>query len=277
MTDTAPLRLVTLEPAEPRGDGLTDLCRGVADVAVIARCARAGQLARALTDARPDVLLLDTDVCSDADLAGVLPLDGLPVTIVVSASRSFASQAFDLGVVDYLTRPVNPGRLQRALARARERVCAIHALRFCQGLPRAPEESATLNRMTVEKDGRLRFLSTEEIQSIVSCRNYVVVHDAAESHIFRSTLKRVEQQLAGQWFLRIERSVLLNLRFVVDVQRMPQRRFRFRMRNGRTHLSGASHYAAIVAYLRQCQPYMEFTRARRASRSRAAGNIASGA
>ncbi len=117
--------------------------------------------------------------------------------------------------------------------------------------------AAPAKRFTVEEDGRIRFIGAMEIQSVVACRNYVVLHTAGEVHILRSTLQRVQEELAGLPFLRIERSILLNMSQVVELQRAPNRKFRFRCLNGQWHVSGASYFDDVIAYLHRCEALVD--------------------
>jgi len=133
--------------------------------------------------------------------------------------------------------------------------------------------AAPAKRFTVEEDGRIRFIGALEIQSVVACRNNVVLHTASEVFVLRSTLQRVQEELSGLPFLRVERSILLNMSQVVELQRAPNRKFRFRCVNGRWHVSGASYFDDVIAYLHRCEalvdvPGQRLRRDRLATRTR---------
>lgn len=270
------LRIITLEESAAPGRGFGRLCAADPSLTVLARCESIEELQGALQREHPDLLVLDTEVCRLAattvrrDFAGLLRalrLEALPLTIVITPSMRFASAAFEIGAVDYLVKPVEEQRFHRAIARARERMSAIQALRFYREYAEGKRAPARLQQVTIKCDRRVRFLATEDIQSIVSCRNNVIVHTAGESHVFRSTLGGIEGQLADQSFLRIERSIVLNLRYVREVQRLPRRRFSFRLQNGQCHVSGAFYCRRILEYLQECQPFLDLARTRSSGRS----------
>lgn len=285
------LRVITLEESSASSEGLVSLCTTEANVAVVARCDNIHELQRAIRHEQPDLLLLDTEACQEAQAAGpedvaglirALRLQTLPLTIVITPSMRFASAAFEFGAVDYLIKPVAEQRFHRAITRVRERMSEIEALRLYRGhvegkwlgrMPATPPRApARLHQVTIKSDGRVRFLATDDIHSIVSCRNNVIVHTANESHVFRSTLRGIEDQLAEQSFLRIERSILLNLRYIREVQRLPRRRFRFRLQNGQSHVSGALYSGRILEYLRQCQPFLDLARTRSSAKRAKVGD-----
>jgi two-component system LytT family response regulator len=92
------------------------------DVEVVAECANGFEAVKAVSDLRPDLLLLDVQM-PKLDGFEVLELVGHDVAVVfLTAYDQYALRAFEVHAVDYLLKPFSAERLGAALDRARERL-----------------------------------------------------------------------------------------------------------------------------------------------------------
>jgi two-component system LytT family response regulator len=128
--------------------------------------------------------------------------------IFLTAHEHHALRAFEAEALDYLVKPVDPDRFERALERAKEQV----ALRR----PAAPKR--VVKRLLVQKNGREVFLPVEKLDWAEADRNYVQLHSGAETFTIRATLESVAVQLDPEQFARINRSELVNLDRVKEMQ-----------------------------------------------------------
>jgi two-component system, LytTR family, response regulator len=84
------------------------------------------------------------------------------------------------------------------------------------------------------KEGeRVLFIRVEDIQWIESAGNYVVVHTAADRHIVRETMATLEQGLPASQFVRLNRSLIVNLEAVVELRTQGQGDYTAILRGGR--------------------------------------------
>jgi two-component system LytT family response regulator len=146
----------------------------------------------------------------------------IPVVIFTTAHDEHAIRAFEVSALDYLLKPFTEARFKKAVQRAREQLQ--------KGRPRLPEPqlAALLSHVhaAVPKDGRilirsperLLFLRPEEIDHVEAAGNYVVLHAGKERHIVRETTAAMETRLATAGFMRISRSVIVNLARIREVQ-----------------------------------------------------------
>jgi two-component system LytT family response regulator len=128
--------------------------------------------------------------------------------IFLTAHEKHALRAFQAEAVDYLLKPVDPDRFERALERAKEQI----ALRR----PATPRR--LLRRLLVQKNGREVFLPVERLDWASADRNYVHLHSGAETFTIRATLESLAEQLDPEQFVRINRSELVNLDRVKEMQ-----------------------------------------------------------
>jgi two-component system LytT family response regulator len=178
----------------------------------------------AIREQRPDVVLLDIQM-PGLDGFGVLrELDPaeLPCVIFVTAFDRHAVQAFEAHALDYLLKPCKPARLHEALERARSQKTAREGGALPQRLidlleSRVPS-TPHLARIPVRNGERVSFVRTPAIDWIEASGNYVVLHCGKDSHIVRETLGTLEEQLPPAAFLRISRSVIVQLDRIRELQ-----------------------------------------------------------
>lgn len=159
----------------------------------------------ALAVARAGVVDL---LVADIEMPGATGLDLLnvggghpPAVIFVTAHDHYAARAFDGYAVDYVLKPVRASRLAEAVRRAAAR-------RAERPLPDAPR---FMTRVPVTTGGRLVPLPVTEVDWIEAAENYVTLHCGADTYLYRSPLADLAAQLDPARFLRIHRSVVVQI------------------------------------------------------------------
>jgi two-component system, LytTR family, response regulator len=110
-----------------------------------------------------------------------------------------------------------------------------------------------LPQITGEKAQRLYFIDIETIYYVESEATCVAVHVDDEKYLARNSLKHLAGVLEPLGFVRIERSVLLNLRKVAFAQRLDRGAFVFVLRNGRRLVSSSRYRKGILEQIRRGQ------------------------
>ncbi|MET0858141.1 MAG: response regulator [Telluria sp.] len=163
---------------------------------------------------RPDALFLDIQMpeVSGLELAASLPPPA-PLIVFVTAYDQYAIAAFDASAIDYLLKPYDQARLQRALQRLRERLrapaadCALPSLGAIH----------PLRQLLLSERGVTRVVRVEQIGWIETADNYVVLHCAAEQPLMRQTLAGLLDQL-GAGFMRCHRRAGVQLAWIERVE-----------------------------------------------------------
>jgi two-component system LytT family response regulator len=236
---------------------LLHLCGRVADISVVAQaeCGAAG--IEAIQSCRPELLLLDIEL---RDMSGFDVLRSRDVckdilVIMVTAHAEHALDAFEHEVVDYLTKPVEEQRFFDAIERARRRRSASAGWEDTEGVQGAQWTGAIATReprILAEKAQRLYFIEATTVEYIECDGNYVMIHTGSDTYISRNTLKCMAQALAPLGFMRIDRSLLINLRRVIFAERLRQRgEIEFMLHSGARLVSGGGYRKVIVQALRQ--------------------------
>ncbi len=198
-------------------DRLRDLLGEHGDIDIIGEAASGAEAKQFISHGGVDLLLLDVQMprLTGLKLAQLLADEPLPLVVFVTAHDGFAVEAFDTRAVDYLLKPVRPERLARALERVRDQLAAMRETPGEKPLPAAgTPPRPTLSHLMARAGERVVFIKAGQIDWIESAGNYVVVSAGAERHIIRETLATLEQELAPKDFVRLNRSVIVNLRMI---------------------------------------------------------------
>jgi two-component system LytT family response regulator len=194
------------------------------DVTVIGECGD-GQSAidRFQSDA-PDLVLLDVPM-PELDGLSVVRCIGperMPAVIFVTAYDQHALAAFEVHALDYILKPVNRARFQRAIDRVVSQ--AKHATANAQREPlsRLVEELAPgrpgVERLAVRAGDRVFYLRVADIDWIEAADDVMKIHVGKQVFEHRTTLSQLEQRLPARTFVRIHRSTIVNVERIREFQ-----------------------------------------------------------
>lgn len=172
------------------------------DIGSVTECASGFEAIEAIRKSKHDLVFLDVQMpeCGGFDalemLGNVLP----PAIIFVTAYEEYALRAFEAGALDYLLKPFDDARFDRALHRAKDRIAHY--------TPRRPQRA---ERLVVKSRGQVLFLDVAAIDWIEAAGYYACLHVGSDTHIIRRTLLELERDLGEERFTRIHRSIIVNL------------------------------------------------------------------
>lgn len=194
------------------------------DIEVVGECASGPEAVQFIKREPPDLVFLDVQMpeMSGFDVLRALPPGHLPAVIFVTAHDQHALEAFEVHALDYLLKPFKRARFQEALRRAvrqlQTRDTAEVNSELAEWLKAAKTGPGWLNRIAVKTDDRTIFIKVEEVDYFESASNYVVISTRTGNHILRDTLTNLETRLPPKSFLRISRSVIVNLDAIKELQ-----------------------------------------------------------
>jgi two-component system LytT family response regulator len=194
--------------------------------------AAGGQEALALLRKHPiDLLFLDIQM-PEVDGFGVLEkIDSaeLPVIVFVTAFDQYALKAFEFHALDYLLKPFDDARFEKALRQAKSQVEQREVKDLSKrlvallegrdgGKPLPASEPQYLSRLLIKSAGRVFFLKTDEIDYVNAEDYYVKLHLGRKAHLLRETMNAMEAKLDPAKFLRIHRSTIVNVKRIRELQ-----------------------------------------------------------
>jgi two-component system LytT family response regulator len=197
----APIHALVVDDESLARSNLTVLLRADPDIASVTECGSGMEAVEAIKKAKPDLVFLDVQMpeCGGFDVLELLGND-LPIIIFVTAHDEYALRAFETGALDYLLKPFDNARFGRALNRAKDKLAHY-----------APSAPRPAQRLVIKNRTQVLFLNIADIDWIEAAGYYACVHVGSDTHIIRRTLLDLEQDLGGERFSRIHRSVIVNL------------------------------------------------------------------
>jgi two-component system, LytTR family, response regulator len=188
------------------------------DIDVVAECKDGPEAIRSLQKRRANLLFLDVQM-PGIDGFGVLQQltgENLPAIIFTTAYDCYAVKAFEHNAADYLLKPFDEERFRNAVERAKSQLeySANHAeliSRLVSELNQFRRMEAAPQRIVIRSRGYVEFLRVDEIDWIEASHNYLKIHAGREVHSLRQTMAEIESRLQPDKFLRIHRSLIVNV------------------------------------------------------------------
>jgi two-component system LytT family response regulator len=215
--------LIVDDEALARGR-IRKLLAGEPDLEIVGECGNGPEAITFIQQQRPDLLFLDVQMpeVSGFDVLRALPAEIWPAVIFVTAHDQHAVAAFEVHALDYLLKPFTQARLLAAVQRARQhlqtRDRATLNERLTEWLKSSAPKPVYLSRIAVKTGSQTLFIKVEDIDYIESAANYAVLQTRGENHVLRETLTHLEAELPPRLFLRISRSILVNLERIKGLQ-----------------------------------------------------------
>lgn len=234
---------------EPAGrEAVVTLLAEEPKVQVIGQASNGNEAIEMVRRTRPDLLFLDVQM-PDADGFGVLAALGDDVprgVIFVTAHDQHALRAFDVHALDYVLKPFGRIRFRAAVTRALERLSALDALTLQRTLasmaadraaraagvpgeltiadgplplpgPRAPR--AAPRRIGVRTGTRTVLVDVPDVDWIEAAGDYARIHAGKHVYLVSQRMQSLERLLDSREFLRVHRSLIVNLSRVRELHR----------------------------------------------------------
>jgi two-component system LytT family response regulator len=205
------MRVAVVDDEELGRKLLREYLKECDDIEIVAECANGFEAVKAVTELKPDLLLLDIQM-PRLDGFEVLELVGREVSVIfVTAYDKYALRAFDVHAVDYLLKPFSAERLREALNRARVRFESRQPLPASQLMTAARAPGVHLERVAIRDGGNVHVIPVSKIDYVEAQDDYVCFRSEGKSLLKQQTLAEVENALNPAQFVRIHRSYILNI------------------------------------------------------------------
>ena len=199
------------------------------EVQIAAECRNGREVLTALSSLVIDVLFLDIQMPGRGGFEVIEQISPakLPITIFVTAHNQYAIRAFEVHALDYLTKPVEVERMQATLSLVRERLASQRAWFTHEQLRSALatiENGSALHqkypaRLLVPNGAKDFFVHVADIDWIEAADYYSCLHVGARKLMLRETIKQLAGTLDPAKFVRIHRSVIVNVDRVSEIFR----------------------------------------------------------
>lgn len=186
---------------------LATLLAAITEVEIVASCANALEAIKQINKHRPQVVFLDIQMpmVDGFELLSMIDESIMPHVVFVTAYDQFALKAFEEKTLDYLLKPIDPERLQKA----------IHKINKTLNSGASPNhETPQLNRIPCASGNKIKLIVPKEVEYIHSDLSGVHVFTATGNFFTELTLKVLERQLG---LFRCHKQYLVNLEEVAEI------------------------------------------------------------
>lgn len=249
------LRTLIVDDEPLAREGVRMLLEHDSEVTAVLECADGRAAVNAIVETKPDLVFLDVQMpeMDGFEVVKTVGVDLMPNTIFVTAYDKYALHAFEVHALDYLLKPYTNERFFKALEQAKAHIKLKDDYRLNSQLTALLNQLKSggdyLDRLVVKAAGRISFVDVEEIDWIEAADTYVRLHVRHKSHLVRGTLGGLEAKLNPHQFLRIHRSIMVNLSRVKELQSLFHGEYVVKLHDGTELTSGRSYRARLQPLL----------------------------
>ena len=189
------------------------LCSNVESLNVLEEFPNAIQAIKYLNQNEIDLIFLDIHMPDFTGFDFIDTLKNPPKIILTTSDANFAIQAFEYDcIVDYLVKPITPERFQKAIQKAESKT-SVSASSNSEKV-----ETTSGNDLYVNIDRRLIKIDIPSIYLVEAKGDYIHVKTENQNYTVHSTLKKIEDKLPNDLFLKVHRSFIINVDKIIDIE-----------------------------------------------------------
>ncbi|OUR98353.1 DNA-binding response regulator [Flavobacteriales bacterium 33_180_T64] len=194
---------------------IRQLCSNIDSLNVLEEFPNALQAIKYLNQNEIDLIFLDIHMPDFTGFDFIETVKNPPKIILTTSDANFAIQAFEYDcIVDYLVKPITPERFQKAIQKAK-----TTSGKTATYNPLSEKiETASGNDLYVNIDRRLIKIDIPSIYLVEAKGDYIQVKTEAKNYTVHSTLKKIEEKLPDDLFLKIHRSYIINVHEIIDIE-----------------------------------------------------------
>lgn len=199
-------------------------------IEIIGECRNGKEAVKAIEASRPDLIFLDIQMpeMDGFDVVEQVGAELLQAIVFVTAFDQYALKAFEVHALDYLLKPYDDFRFQQALQRAKSQIETREITKVSKRLialleeresrrETASQQKTYLTRLMIKLSNRVVLLKVDDIDWIEADGNYAKLHVGSKAHLLREKMIDLEAQLDPQKFVRIHRSIIVNLERIKEL------------------------------------------------------------
>ena len=203
------------------------------DISVRAEFGDPVEAYRQIRRIEPHLLFLDIQMPEMNGFELLEQLDNPPVIIFCTAYDEYAIKAFEANAIDYLLKPFDQRRFDRALEKARQFLSGENTVpNINQLLNYLKQERTEPSRLLVKKGGQLVMVTPQEIFWAEAQEDYSMLHTVKGNFLVTRSLRQLENRFTADIFLRVHRSALVNLQAVKEIHPWSSGRYLLILKNG---------------------------------------------
>lgn len=188
---------------------MRSLIAEISNIDILGEFSNAPSALEFLKDNDVDLIFLDIEMpmVTGLEFAEMLPKKSL--IVFTTAYSQYALKSYELEAVDYLLKPIDPQRLEKAIEKA-----ILYTELLSKDTVKNTVESNTADFLFIKAERRFYKISFSDIKFIEGLKDYVVIHTKQQKLITAMNLKTIHQKISGETFIRVSKSYVVNMNFI---------------------------------------------------------------
>jgi two-component system LytT family response regulator len=182
-----------------------------------AECGDGFEGVKAIQQHQPDLIFLDIQMPKINGFEMLELLDQTPAVIFTTAFDEYAIKAFEAHAIDYLLKPFNQERFDKAIAKWNEQPSQSHEKNTQELLETASQSPAQSQRIVIKDGSKIKIIPVHDVQYLEAADDYVKIHTKDGYFLKNKTMNHFEQVLDGQQFVRSHRSYIVNVQQITRI------------------------------------------------------------
>lgn len=184
------------------------------DIKIESEFSNAMQAIKYLNQNNVDLIFLDVHMPDFTGFDFIQTIKNPPKVILVTSDKNFAIEAFEYEcIVDYLVKPITEERFMKAIQKANSAQISSSTPKVA---PFVSEDNA--NEFYVNIDRRLIKIEFNLVTIVEAKGDYIHIKTEGKNYVVHSTLKKIEDKLPKDLFLKVHRSFIINTKKIIDIE-----------------------------------------------------------
>ncbi|NHM07420.1 response regulator transcription factor [Flavobacterium sp. CYK-4] len=181
---------------------------------LVQECSNAMQAIKYLNQHPVDLIFLDIHMPDFTGFDFIQTIKNPPKVILVTSDKNFAIEAFEYEcIVDYLVKPITEDRFQKAIQKANAKQLTVASTSANKTVA---EDNA--NEFYINIDRRLIKIEFAAVNIVEAKGDYIHIKTEGKNYVVHSTVKKIEDKLPKDLFLKVHRSFIINTKKIIDIE-----------------------------------------------------------
>jgi len=187
------------------------------ELELVAECGDGFEGIKAIQQYQPSLIFLDIQMPKINGFEMLELVDQPPAVIFTTAFDEFAIKAFEAHAIDYLLKPFNQERFDKAIAKWRDQRNTQAPAKTGELLETAAQSPSQNQRIVVKNGSKIKIIPVFDIYYLEAADDYVKIHTSEGYFLKNKTMNYFEQVLDEQQFVRSHRSYILNIQQITRI------------------------------------------------------------
>ena len=216
------------------------------DINIIEQCESGTDAVKAINELKPDLIFLDVQMPGMTGFEVLETIEHKPAVIFCTAYDQYAIQAFDENAIDYLLKPIDKERFDKAINRVKSELNkgSVDLDKIAQILS-GKGNSEFSSHLFVQKSDKYLNVPIGDILHLEASGDYTIISTAEDQFLSSSGIGRLEKKLDPTVFIRVHRSTIINIKHLKEIEKHFNGGLIVKMKNGKSFSVSRTYAKAI--------------------------------